>query len=282
MITDESSELYSNSPLQCVQIEGQDSLTFLQGQLTNDLSLIDASPNSWQWSALCNPKGRAIATFIICKYNDGYWILCLSDIAEQIAIHLQKYILRSKVRISLPSLIFLVNKEMPSSDSSSELKSINIATEHRIIIAQNESDIKAEPLTREAFLKIAVEKKLPFIGKELTETLIPNHFDFEKYDGISYKKGCFTGQEVIARLRYLSQPQYSLFGITSSSPLESGGTLYEPQNFRDQAIGNIIAGYERENEMNIGFACIKIQATNNSRYLSLSKENDASVLITTN
>lgn len=269
MITNSDLPTHSDSPLCCLHVRGDDCLAFLQGQLTNDLSRLDQNTEDWQWSALCNPKGRAIATFIIWSENDTYWLLCLTDIAETVKKHLTKYILRSKVTITIhPCDVQTITEA--SANHSAALKSILITPGHQLLLTEQlDNNLNTKPHNDE-FTHLWVDAQLPFIGLGLTEVLIPNHFDFEKNNGINYKKGCFTGQEVIARLHYLSQPQYGLFPIESDAPLIVGTVLFEPVNFRDQAIGHIMASYHDSDGSYYGFACIKIKATESSSKLVLA------------
>lgn len=274
MIIDTPPPSHADLPLCCLHLHGNDSFVFLQGQLTNDLSLLSQEDESWQWSALCNPKGRAIATFIIWKKNDDYWLLCLANIAEKIKKHLTKYILRSKVTIELkPCDIQIKTNASPS--HSTAFKSISISSTHTLLINETSNNGLNNEKPINEFKNLWVSAQLPFIGQELTETLIPNHFDFEKHNGISYKKGCFTGQEVIARLHYLSKPQYALYAVQSDHFLSTGAELFEPTSFRDQAIGHIMAScHDTNNRCYNGFACIKIKAADHSTAMTLSNDND--------
>ena len=78
----------SASHLQLVKITGEDAKPFLQGQLTNDINLLE---NSWQYSAYCNPKGRAMAVFTIWADADVIYLLIESAIAQAVLKRLKMY-----------------------------------------------------------------------------------------------------------------------------------------------------------------------------------------------
>ena len=78
-----------------IEVSGEDASTFLQGQITNDINLVNETTSVY--AGLCNPKGRLLAFFHILKLHDSFFLICPQCIAENIAKKLAMYVLRSKV-----------------------------------------------------------------------------------------------------------------------------------------------------------------------------------------
>ena len=82
----------------CYEVSGEDARTFLQGQFTNDVDAIDAQHG--QLNSYCTPKGRMLATFHLCQWQDKFYLTLPSEIATSVMQRLRMYVMRSKVEIT--------------------------------------------------------------------------------------------------------------------------------------------------------------------------------------
>lgn len=146
--------------MNAIKVSGPDAEKFLQGQVTcNVNALLDNKP---QLCALCNRKGRVIASFNLIKNNNSFYMILSEPMIEIVLNALSKYARFSNVLLSRKVLRY----------------------------AQDDSN---------NITMITPETSGLFTPHKLNYHLVPNMIDF--------KKGCYTGQEIIARVHYLSKPK---------------------------------------------------------------------------
>ncbi len=219
------------SSLTVLRVSGEDSESFLQSQLTNDIKKLDL--NRSQLSAYCTPKGRILALFLIFKRDDGFYLLADTQLVEAVSKKLRMYVMRAKVIIDLLSdwvVIGLsgdgayhnlknsfesISQKNNTVSSKKYLSAIYISgkTPRYIIAGEIESIIQlwdklsdACSLTgHHAWSWLDIQAGLPAISTENSEAFVPQMTNLELIDGINFKKGCYPGQEIVARMQYLGK-----------------------------------------------------------------------------
>ena len=176
-----------------IQISGVDSAEFLQGQITNDINF--ASESKMSISAVCNVKGRIIAVFKILKTGSGFLIFVNSTVAKKLKKHLEKYAVFFKTKIE-----FIDNA----------INGIEIIPL---------SDWKLD----------CIEKGFVEINESISEAFTPHELNYQNLGLISFEKGCFTGQEVIARMHYRGKLKFSLakFSINDENFLKEQDYVFD-------------------------------------------------------
>ena len=177
-----------------IRIQGKDSLEFLQGQLSNDLKLI--KEGDLQKNVICNLKGRIIALFWVNKVDDeNFHLLVDSSIAKKALETLEKFKVFYK-----SEMILLEDKP----------KNFNI-------------------LRTEDWRANCIKDGLCEITSFTTETFTPHDLGYQNLEIINFDKGCFTGQEVIARMHYRAKLKSGLYVISSTSieSINEGDDIYD-------------------------------------------------------
>lgn len=187
-----------------IQISGLDSAEFLQGQITNDVNL--ASSDQMLRSAICNVKGRVLAVFKILKVSTDFHIFLNKSIAEKFKSHLEKYSVFYKTKIEL------INQSS---------KNIEITSE---------SDFRLR----------CIEEGFVDINESISESFTPHELNYQNLGLINFEKGCFTGQEVIARMHYRGKLKFGLakYRIGAENFLCERDYVYNKDNKR---IGQIVS-----------------------------------------
>ena len=187
-----------------IQISGLDSAEFLQGQITNDVNL--ASSDQMLRSAICNVKGRVLAVFKILKVSTDFHIFLNKSIAEKFKSHLEKYSVFYKTKIEL------INQSS---------KNIEITSE---------SDFRLR----------CIEEGFVDINEPISESFTPHELNYQNLGLINFEKGCFTGQEVIARMHYRGKLKFGLakYRIGAENFLCERDYVYNKDNKR---IGQIVS-----------------------------------------
>jgi folate-binding protein YgfZ len=257
---------YCASPgLGVLSFSGPDAEGFLQGQLSNDLNAL--APGAVQLSSYNSPKGRMLATLALWRDGaDALRALVAADIAETTAKRLSMFVLRSKVIVAdlSPShaLVGIAGAgardtaraalgEVPEAghvDVGDEATTIALPDGRIVVITAN---ARAEALrTRlakvsaampaDAWRWLGIRAGVPTIGAATRDLFVPQTANWDVLDGVSFHKGCYTGQEIIARTQYLGRlkERMHLFHADAAAPLP-GAKLFGAV-FGDQACGAVV------------------------------------------
>jgi tRNA-modifying protein YgfZ len=215
-----------------ISFSGEEAQTFLQGQLTNDIRLV--VPNRSQITGYCTAKGRLLATLLLWKSPDGYFGQLHGGIAAAVQKRLTMYVLRSKVNIAdaanqlsrigvagetgAQSLAEDFGPLPPLPMDTLQLDGTTIIRLHGplprfeiIAPAERIAGLRnklAETCTTAdaAFWDwLEIRAGIPQIGPGTQEEFVPQMLNLDLLDGINFKKGCYTGQEIVARTHYLGK-----------------------------------------------------------------------------
>ena len=220
------------SHLGLLEISGADAVTFLQGQVTNDVNLLNGS--NAHYTAYCNPKGRMLALFLAFAHYDHLHLQLNRELLEPIMKRLKMYVMRSKVEIKdVSDSIIKFGINGLEASSMLELVFSSIPTEdYELISLENGAILKLPSYNDDARFEIfsdavnapviwealknnskVVEKPhwdwleiqagIPDIELKTQEQFVPQKLNLDILNAINFKKGCYTGQEIVARTHYL-------------------------------------------------------------------------------
>jgi len=151
-----------------ITVSGTDAHEFLQGQLTQDIGRLAGSGGLL--AAWCNAKGRVVVIIRLVDFNDGIGLIVPATMAERVIQRLNMYRLRSKVEIGAPDDQWIDHIDTDLADPAALIRA-----------------------------------GIPTIDESNTESYTPHMLNLDKLDAISFSKGCYTGQEVVARTEHLGQ-----------------------------------------------------------------------------
>jgi len=197
-----------------LKITGEQRLKFLQGQSTFDSTTL--TPEQASYGAFCNLKGRAIVNFL--AYDDGtssYLIMHQSLITELIE-HLTKFAVFFRVTLEQASSLLVTgllheNNETHFLKSDIDEQEVRIAIEaSRTLIITNVDSVKATSnetdwISESDWNLLDMAQGIAWTSKSTREEFLPQLLGLEEIEGLSFNKGCYTGQEIIARMKYRGQ-----------------------------------------------------------------------------
>ena len=271
---------------QLLQVQGPDSERFLQGQLSCDVREVNAS--CARWGTYNNPKGRMHASFLISGTADPaptYQLRMAADIAAHCQQALSKYIVFSKAEIQSLAEEWLVIGLRGADAGSALEKALGVTlgddlSAHStdgwqcIVLSREQSfyelhlsleqapDIwdklceHAAPANNHLWDNALIELGMAEVTAVNQEKLIPQMMNFDLNGGINFKKGCYTGQEVIARLHYRGEAKQRLFRI-SGAQAAIGTELFAET--RRSAVGEVVA-WHQSGDSGTGLAVIRIDS----------------------
>ncbi len=225
----------------CLRVEGEDAAVFLQGQMTAEIAT--QTVGQCRVTALCNPKGRVIASMDIARFSDNIFALILANrLLEAVKTTLSRYIMRSKVNITPwpdQSLVCLVHIEQAPAVGTCELDEAGSFRCHPAwlpasspdwVLSNSAADFSPPSGDSDDDLSWAHAHVLFGIAppKPATELQhIPQMLNLDALDGISMTKGCYTGQEIIARVHHRGSVKRRLrrFVVTTAAKIEPGDVV---------------------------------------------------------
>jgi folate-binding protein YgfZ len=220
-------------------VEGRDAATFLQSQAMNDVAAL--APGYWQWNGLLTPKGRVIALFALACVDEGRYLLVLPDHpAEELVSHLRRFVFRSKVTLTADAgWRAAAGPAGPASDPAAIASdgdgalSLDFGGEggaRRLWLLTPGHPALAPPsaATDAAWLAMDLAHGLPRLAAAQREAFTPQMLSLERLSAFSLRKGCYPGQEIVARTHYLGQAKRGLArlrgeGLAPGLPVETGG-----------------------------------------------------------
>jgi len=212
-----------------IEITGE-AKAFLQGQLTCDLNAI--TPTHSLLGAHCNLKGRVGSLFRVMQWAPDRYMLSLPLRMVPSSLHdLKKYALFSKVRITDSSFTFYktgVVGNWASIHTLPHLVHATPITENRYEVFTSEPlCTEKPPLSSDAWQCLDIVQKLPTVYPETRDCFLPHHLGLFELGGIGLEKGCYLGQEIIARMHYKGKIKKALIETSTEGELLTPGQVID-------------------------------------------------------
>ena len=219
-----------------LKLSGSENEAFLQAQLSNDISKLDDS--SVQLNAYCQHQGKILALFWVIRAGDDFLLSFPIDLLDSIKARLQMYVLMADVKITDVTEQYLQMGLI----GKSQKDSFTINEQLSLILADPKNLSKFDLTSQDYWDKACIDSFLPEVSIASTETFIPQMLNLDINEvGVNFSKGCFPGQEVVARLHYLGKAKRRLFAFKSDSPLSIGDILHCAESKSAKASGSVVS-----------------------------------------
>ncbi len=235
-----------------IRVQGADAVKFLQGQVSNDVAKLSAAVSVL--AGLHNAQGRAIALlrFVLASDDDVLGILP-RELASVVATRLAKFVLRAKVKVSDASLEWEIAGiegggvagdmgvasigAVRRDEAGSVWVCAGVVPERWLVVSRAASHAApAETMSRDEWRALDIADGVPQVYAATSEAFVAQMLNLDAVGGISFDKGCYTGQEVIARAHYRGKVKRRMqrFQTTAVSNLKPGdsGTLGDGRSFK--------------------------------------------------
>lgn len=224
-----------------IEFSGEDRIGFLQGQLTQDLHRLAAAASPL--AGWCNARGRLEALGQLLPAPDRIYWLLPADIAAPTVEAIGRFRLRARVNIEPSPLAVYGLLELPeparvgavdlSGDSACAggLLAARVAGDPRRawLLASEASELPGRVVGAGAHWELAdLRAGIPTIHAATAGAFVPQMVNLDLLDGISFSKGCYLGQEVVARTQHLGRIKRRMFRFRSAAATEAGETLQTP------------------------------------------------------
>ena len=258
------------APLAILAIDGPDATTFLNGQLSSDITALTS--DACQYSSYNSPSGRMLANAVLWRAGsgaaDGYRALMSADVVESVRKRLAMFVLRSKVTITDVSATTVrygvggpgagdtvraaFSGTVPSPFAAMRNGAVvvlGIPGPRYLVLAPADQGnstfdalaLHAQRADFDIWRWLTVHAGVPVITAPTQDKFVPQMVNWDLLGGVNFQKGCYTGQEIIARTQYLGRLKERLyaFAATTTSAIAAGDRVYSPE-FGEQPCGTVV------------------------------------------
>lgn len=229
-----------------IRADGDDRHNFLHNQLSNDINRL--APNQACYATYNTPQGRVIANMLVWNNSESLFIALAADLMETVLKRLRMFVLRAKVKLdtaegwcvsgSLPAQAAILRPQSPvfsfPADSNG---TISLPHGGHIRIAPRPEQPDCLPEAETAFNTHEILCGYPWISAATSETCVAQMLNQHQIGAVHFRKGCYPGQEIIARAQYRGQVKRGLALAQSSQPLQAGDKII---NTQQEEVGIII------------------------------------------
>ena len=258
-----------------IRVTGADAASFLQGQLTNDVVLQKLEES--RLAAFCNAKGRMQASFIICKRpavdaaqtTPDIYLICSRDILAPTLKRLSMFVMRAKAKLTDVTDEFSIYGLTGNNINNIAKEAINTPATaiFNTILKDNDTFITLRPsagqnralcimpststhpageaLATELWHWGEVQAGVATISLPVVEAFVPQMLNYESVGGVNFKKGCYPGQEVVARSQFRGTlkrrayiVQINVSSNTDSQPIVGNEVFHESD--AEQPCGTVV------------------------------------------
>ncbi|MEY4768114.1 MAG: hypothetical protein RL637_753 [Pseudomonadota bacterium] len=246
--------LYSIDYLGILIVSGNDARSFLQGQLTTDVEHL--IPNLACFTAFCNAKGKVISTLLIIKRDQQFLLILPKILLETVHKRLSRYILRAKVKLVIDTSLIMSGIQMinpisnsvslPNNDFEINQSMLKLPQQRYLFIDSIENSIQIwQSYLNHGFIVansqnwelLDIYSKIAWLNLQSSELYIPQMLNIDQFGGISFTKGCYIGQEIVARTHYLGTVKRQLFMIEVNHENVDSENIIDAQQ---QIIGQLL------------------------------------------
>lgn len=250
-----------------IRSTGDDSAAFLHNLFSNDVNKLAA--DAAQWNSFNTPKGRMLASFLIWRADGGHHIVLSADILPAMLRKLSMYVLRSKVKLddetaetaligvsgaSAGAVLRRAGIEAPEGSMRQSIGPnarcirldernfmLAVPTAEAAAVYQALLDAGAGKAGTARWQLAMIRAGLPLITAATQEEFVAQMVNYELIGGVSFSKGCYPGQEIVARTQYLGKLKKRMYRVqvpAGSAPVP-GADLFTPE-FGDQSAGKLV------------------------------------------
>jgi len=253
-----------------IRFTGEDAQTFLQGQLSSDIRQINEQ--AIQYSSHSSAKGRMLGSFLLFRDGSDYLMQLSADLRTPLHKRLSMYILRSKVRATPDDHALLgitgpqagelihsalgIDVDAGSCRKTGELIVLCLSEQRFEIVAPpaHAADIQHKLLAAggingdaNAWRMAEIRAGIGWITQATQEEFVAQMTNLDLLQGISFNKGCYTGQEIIARTQYLGKLKRRLYRVSVNTDIVNAGDAIFSPEMQGQASGRVVLAAQAEN-----------------------------------
>jgi folate-binding protein YgfZ len=227
-------------------LSGRDAAVFAQAQCMNDVAGL--APGQWQWNGWLTPKGRLVALFALLKFDEQtLWLLLPDAEPEALAAQLRRYVFRSKVALAVREDLHVAGAFAAPARASGaaidgdatqgvELDSGGDGGARALRIG-NAGTSAGDAAFAARWAGFDLQHGLPRLDEAQSGQWTPQQLSLDRLRAYSVRKGCYPGQEIVARTHFLGQAKRGLALLEADTPLSAGSEVRDGE----RTIGTVVS-----------------------------------------
>jgi folate-binding protein YgfZ len=206
------------SYLCAARFRGPDATAFLQAQLTADIGAL--GPGDSTFAAFCTPRGQVLALLLVCREGDEFLVAGSARLLPSVLERLQVYVFRSRVEFALEPELQVFGIPQESQGPAFEPGEIGL----RYAFSPGSGEASEQTA---AWRRSELERNICWLDEATSEKFIPQMLGYDRIGALSFSKGCYPGQEIVARARYLGRVKRKplLLALREMPALAAGETV---------------------------------------------------------
>lgn len=227
-----------------IALQGPDAIAFAQAQFMNDVHAL--ATGQWQWNGWLSAKGRLQALFALLRSEpDRLLAIVRGGDGDALAAQWQRFVFRSKLTIGVASTVTVagVFAEQATFCPPNALTYLPLASEPARALCLFDHPLAADPEALRCWRRADIAQGLPWLEASQIDRWTPQMLSLDRLAAYSVKKGCYPGQEIVARTHYLGQTKRGLVRLRSSATLAVGDEVTADS----RALGSVVCA-ERGDE----------------------------------
>jgi folate-binding protein YgfZ len=255
-----------NGELAVIRARGADAGSFLQGQLTQDVLLM--KPTEARLAAWCSAKGRMLASFVVCKLAQDEFLLILSrDVLATTLKRMKMFVLRAKCELTdataemaVEGLLGQAAQDAPNAMNlvapRADWMPAGVQNDSQMLVGLPPGYVSAGPVARALLIRfnqaapaaeaervaawnaLEISSGIARLSAAVSEAFVPQMLNYESVGGVNFKKGCYPGQEVVARSQFRGTLKRRAYIVTCSAALQTGQEVFDARE-PDQPCGQV-------------------------------------------
>ena len=249
-----------------LKVSGEDAPSFLQNLLSNDIR--ELTSTRAQLSSFNNAKGRMLASMLIWHDGNDYLLQLHHSLTEQIRKKLSMYVLRSKVKIAdVSAELVCIGIAGEHADAALKARYSTLPQQAMDVVVDGKDSILCRAANRfqvtttpqraiELWQALSalhvvgspcwdwldIRAGVPFVQAATLEAFVPQMLNFEVIGGVNFKKGCYPGQEVVARMHYLGKASRRMYlaHLMDATEVKAGDALFSTVS-GEQSCGAVVS-----------------------------------------
>ena len=209
--------------LAVVICRGPDTRNFLHGQLSNDINGLSTGDHCR--NAYCNPKGRVIACIdVIDLGKDCFWLLIPQDLVQAVSRRLKMFVLRAKVSVEIQDALYVSHHQTDDpptrghsyrADNGDLIINVGVTRDRCLRISEEPGGLD------QTWIQNEIADGVPQVYDATSEAFLPQAINLDLINGVSFTKGCYPGQEIVARLKYLGKLKQRMMVFEASGEMDA-------------------------------------------------------------
>jgi folate-binding protein YgfZ len=238
-----------------IRLQGEDAARFIHGQLTHDFSLL--GPDQARLAALCTAKGRMVVSMLGIKPNaNEVLLICSQDMLAATIKRMSMFVLRAKVRITDATPELALYGRIGTDAVGAPVRSVwgvqhtdggtaiqlppADGVSRQIELRPVQAPVPAGPVLPPALWAWAeVRSAVAMVGAAVSEAFVPQMLNYESVGGVNFKKGCYPGQEVVARSQFRGTLKRRAFLAHFSQPVAAADPVVDATD-PEQPVGMVV------------------------------------------